>query len=185
MKSVTVLKGQSLFDIALQACGNANYAYDIALINNISVTSFPEAGSRLQVPEVKSKSAAGLFSNNKVISKSVSTNGSIFFYQGEDIPVNIIGNMELKNSNFIMLVYHHCNPNNILKFYKTDFEEKHDAEDGTVGYRCNITNNKTRELYTGSYVIEIMVQEEDGYRSVYQNLNAFTIKFSNAKNIEL
>ena len=39
MTQVTVLNGQTIFDIALQCCGDIGAAYDIAVLNDIEVTS--------------------------------------------------------------------------------------------------------------------------------------------------
>ena len=45
-----VLEGQSLLDIAIQCCGSAEAAYDIALLNNISITDDLAAGRELTIP---------------------------------------------------------------------------------------------------------------------------------------
>lgn len=39
-KSVRIMERQSLLDIALQECGNIEAAFDIALINKLSVTDY-------------------------------------------------------------------------------------------------------------------------------------------------
>lgn len=50
----TVLQGQSLFDIALQHCGAADAAYDIALLNGLSITDALEVGAQLELPPAMS-----------------------------------------------------------------------------------------------------------------------------------
>ena len=46
----TVLSQQSLFDIAIQAMGNAEAAFELAIVNDISVTDELTTGSLLKVP---------------------------------------------------------------------------------------------------------------------------------------
>lgn len=48
---VKVLDGQSLFDIAIQHCGDVQAVYDIAVLNNMSITDDVELGKYLIVPE--------------------------------------------------------------------------------------------------------------------------------------
>jgi len=50
MRRVEVLNGQTVFDVAIQNCGSVDAAYDIAILNNIEVTSYPESGTVLYVP---------------------------------------------------------------------------------------------------------------------------------------
>jgi hypothetical protein len=47
---IKVLTGQSLFDIALQATGSIETAFEIAKANGLSVTDRPETGTWLNVP---------------------------------------------------------------------------------------------------------------------------------------
>jgi LysM repeat protein len=49
MKTVTVLENQSLFDIAIQYCGTVESIFDIAMLNNISITAFLDPGQKLLV----------------------------------------------------------------------------------------------------------------------------------------
>lgn len=71
MNSVTVLSGQTIFDIAVQSCGDVSMAYDIALLNGIDLFAKLEPGMKLNVPDVVNKQAAGIFEDNKPVSKSV------------------------------------------------------------------------------------------------------------------
>ena len=69
------------------------------------------------------------------------------------------------------------------KLYVLDLTEEY--VDGETKFRCVIPHQTTGEMTQGDYTIEIVIPENDGYRSVYQKTHAFTLKFSNAKNIEL
>ena len=51
MRTATVLDRQSIFDIAIQHCGAAEVAYDIAVINGISITDELTVGQVLELPE--------------------------------------------------------------------------------------------------------------------------------------
>lgn len=44
---ITVLDGQTLFDIAMQQCGSAEAAFDLAIANDISITDILTAGTKL------------------------------------------------------------------------------------------------------------------------------------------
>lgn len=109
----------------------------------------------------------------------------MFFYQGETIPIYISGDAEIDLSyyDFVMLVYPNYNQENVLEYRKSDFEKSN--VDGITTFKTEISYEITKELPVGDYVIEIMVSEYNGYRSVYQKSSAFTLKFSNAKNIVL
>ena len=73
MKPIKVLNGQSVFDIAISACGNMESAYEIAGINNIDVFSYPAPGTILQVPGVAETKVTKLFASDKPVSKVVQT----------------------------------------------------------------------------------------------------------------
>lgn len=107
------------------------------------------------------------------------------FYQGETIPINIScdDGIKLSNYDFVMIVYPQYDQDKLYEFRKKDFVTE--IHDGVLHYRCEISHSITSELPVGDYVIEIMIPEKNGFRSVYQKLHAFTIKFSNAKKIEL
>lgn len=49
---VTVLPRQNIADIAIQVYGDVRAAVDIAIANNISVTSDLEAGTELECPDI-------------------------------------------------------------------------------------------------------------------------------------
>lgn len=49
MKTVTVLQGQSLLDIAVEHTGSISAVFDIARLNNKSITDLPIPGEQLNV----------------------------------------------------------------------------------------------------------------------------------------
>ena len=106
---------------------------------------------------------------------------NIVFYQGETIPINISGDgkTDLRNHDFVMLVYPQYDSRNVLEFHKSDFVEE--MRDGTSVLGCRISHDVTGALPAGDYAVEIVISENDGYRCVYQKTHAFTLKFSNAK----
>ena len=61
MKTVIVQNGQSIFDIAIQKCGVIDAAYDIAILNRISVTDILIGGTILQLPDVLNKDIVNTF----------------------------------------------------------------------------------------------------------------------------
>ena len=50
--TVTVLHNQTIFDLAVQYCGTALAAFDIAKANNLTLTDDLEAGQLLELPAV-------------------------------------------------------------------------------------------------------------------------------------
>jgi len=66
MTQVTVLNGQTLFDLALQCCGDTGAAYDIAVLNDIEVTSYPAAGTVLAVPDPYNKKVYNHYTTNNI-----------------------------------------------------------------------------------------------------------------------
>ncbi|MBP1630879.1 MAG: hypothetical protein H6Q15_1772 [Bacteroidetes bacterium] len=65
MKIITTYKGQTVLDIAVRYCGDAQYAYDIAVLNGIDVTQVFIQGVQVAVPEV-TNNIASYFENNKI-----------------------------------------------------------------------------------------------------------------------
>lgn len=49
---MTVLQGQSLLDIAIQELGTAEAAFDLAVLNGMSLTYELEAGDNVKIPAV-------------------------------------------------------------------------------------------------------------------------------------
>lgn len=66
MTQVTVLNGQTIFDIALQCCGDIDAAYDIAAMNNIHVTACLDAGVLLQVPPAINSHVVRYYDQNRI-----------------------------------------------------------------------------------------------------------------------
>lgn len=103
------------------------------------------------------------------------------FYQGENIPINIIGqNSELQDVDFVLLIYPHYDKQRVLEYRRADFLT--DVVDGDTIYRMSVPWNVTKDMPVGDYCIEVMIAERGGYRSVHQHAHAFSVKFSNAKN---
>lgn len=51
MGTITVQEGQSLFDIAVQACGAVAAVFAVAALNGLAITDTLAAGQKLVVPE--------------------------------------------------------------------------------------------------------------------------------------
>ena len=51
MRTIKLRSGQSLWDIALQELGNIEAAYDIAVLNDVSIADDVAAGTQLVIPE--------------------------------------------------------------------------------------------------------------------------------------
>jgi hypothetical protein len=66
MQSIIVSNGQNMPDLALQACGDVAAVFDMALINEKSITDDPEIGTSLKNPVVLNKRIATLFANEKI-----------------------------------------------------------------------------------------------------------------------
>lgn len=66
MRRVEVLNGQTVFDVAVAACGDVSAAFVIAGLNDIDVTSQPEAGTFLLVPEIQNKRVVSFYDSNKI-----------------------------------------------------------------------------------------------------------------------
>jgi hypothetical protein len=63
---VKVLNGQSLFDIAIQAAGSVEAAFDIALANGIGITDDLPAGTVLVIPAVLNRRVADYYRANDI-----------------------------------------------------------------------------------------------------------------------
>lgn len=60
----TVLPYQSLLDVALSATGDAEAAYDMAMLNGITLSAEPEHGTVLEAPAPVKKMVAEYFRHN-------------------------------------------------------------------------------------------------------------------------
>jgi hypothetical protein len=63
IKTVKVLQGQSIFDIAIQELGSAEGAFDLAVLNGISITDELTPGQELALPTVVNKQIASYYAN--------------------------------------------------------------------------------------------------------------------------
>ena len=61
MQTVTVKQGQSILDLAVAYTGDVLSAFDIALLNGLSVSDQPSAGTVLMIPEPSDKNIVNLF----------------------------------------------------------------------------------------------------------------------------
>lgn len=66
MADVVVQNSQTLFDMALQCCGDMGAAYDIAVLNDIEVTSCQAAGTELETPGIINRNAARYYEQNEI-----------------------------------------------------------------------------------------------------------------------
>jgi hypothetical protein len=57
---------QTLFDIALQHCGDQEAATAIALLNGIDVTDTPETGTELLLPDIVNRRVFKYYNDNKI-----------------------------------------------------------------------------------------------------------------------
>lgn len=103
------------------------------------------------------------------------------FYQGENIPLSISSAEGFSGCDFIVMVYHIYDRNKMIIRRKSDFVEE--EIDGKRMLSAVLPHEETLSLPAGEYAVEIMIEEDDGYRSIYQDLHAFKLKFSNIKNI--
>lgn len=70
MTTVIVVSGQSLLDIAVQAAGSVEAAFEIAAANGLSVTDELTAGMSLAIPTVHNQAVADRFRVAGLIPKS-------------------------------------------------------------------------------------------------------------------
>ncbi len=66
MTNVVIQNGQTLFDIALQYCGDISAAYDIAVINDIEITSNLVVGEEINIPDVINKNVVNYYQQNEI-----------------------------------------------------------------------------------------------------------------------
>lgn len=76
-------ENQTLFDIAIQACGDVQAAYDIALLNGLNITD-DIAGFDLIIPEVVNKQIVAYYSKTGI---KPATGLSVYAYSD----INITG----------------------------------------------------------------------------------------------
>ena len=67
MMKVTVQSGQSLWDIAVQHCGTADAALEIAALNVLPPTSQPKTGEQLIIPNVENKKVVRYYAEHGIV----------------------------------------------------------------------------------------------------------------------
>jgi hypothetical protein len=60
-------KGQSLFDIAIQGCGSAEAAFDLAVLNGVSLTDELSAGLDLKLPPELNKNIVTFYTIKNIV----------------------------------------------------------------------------------------------------------------------
>ena len=70
MKTVRVHSGQSLWDIAVQPCGTADAALEIAALNGLPPTSQPKTSEQLIVPDVENKKVVRYYEEHGLVPAS-------------------------------------------------------------------------------------------------------------------
>lgn len=63
---ITVTSQQSTLDLALQYCGSLEAAFDLALLNNVSITDDLSGGQQLDVPAALSKDVTKYYAVNDI-----------------------------------------------------------------------------------------------------------------------
>lgn len=89
MASVKVCNNQSLFDIAIQKCGSIEAAYDIAILNGLSITDELTAGQVLNLPTVVNSNIADYYESKGIAPATAVTAADLIFegidYWGIDV----------------------------------------------------------------------------------------------------
>ncbi|MCQ2306829.1 MAG: hypothetical protein MJ000_04595 [Bacteroidales bacterium] len=67
MKKITVQARQNIWDVAVQHCGSAEAAFDIAGMNGELPTSPVSAGSTLKVPDPTNKRVVKYYTENNIV----------------------------------------------------------------------------------------------------------------------
>lgn len=66
MQTITSKQGQTLWDIALQYCGDVSAAAEIGILNGMDVTFQPATGTSMVVPDVINKRVVKYFKDNRI-----------------------------------------------------------------------------------------------------------------------
>ena len=67
MRKITVRDRQTLFDIALQYCGDREAVFEIAKLNDFPVTAELSAGTEVTVPEVINQRVVNYYEINRIV----------------------------------------------------------------------------------------------------------------------
>ncbi len=101
MRTITTLDRQTLFDIALQAYGRAEAAYDIALANDLVLSDTPAPGTILMLPNVErtDKAVVDYYALNGITPATAASQeevdnlnpeGIAYWYIKEPVPVFVV-----------------------------------------------------------------------------------------------
>ncbi len=77
MNTAKVTSRQSLFDVAVQHCGSMEAAFELALLNDISMSSDLETGMTMTLPIVADNSTVTTFTVNRYMPASGCTQAEI------------------------------------------------------------------------------------------------------------
>ncbi|MBP1637447.1 MAG: hypothetical protein H6Q18_236 [Bacteroidetes bacterium] len=66
MQIMKAKERQTFIDLAIQACGSPEAAFDFALLNGVSLTDDPGVGVELAVPPVVNTAIATYYANKKL-----------------------------------------------------------------------------------------------------------------------
>lgn len=91
-----VLEGQSLFDIAIQSCGSAEAAFDLAVLNGVSLTD--EVFDELELSDILNVEIASFFKTKNIQLATATVKESERIYIVAD---TIIRDSAMQQSNFI------------------------------------------------------------------------------------
>jgi len=64
---IRVEQGQNVLDLAMQYCGNATAAFNIALLNGMCLTDDIAPGALLEIPAVADTTIVNFFLDNNII----------------------------------------------------------------------------------------------------------------------
>lgn len=67
MRLVNALQGQTVFDIAVMACGDIAAACDIARLNDISETTQLSHGAIIVLPDVVNRKVVDYYEKNNIV----------------------------------------------------------------------------------------------------------------------
>lgn len=91
---IKVRDRQSIWDIALQVCGDAEAAFAIAELNDVSLSESLVVGTELKVPSVMEKRVVEYYAQHRIVPASIEEDtGYLITYMEENIITNENENM--------------------------------------------------------------------------------------------
>ncbi len=85
MKKLTVLDRQNIFDIAIQVAGNTEAAFELALLNDLSITDNMEVGLELTTVEKTNRPVADYYDAKQLKPATAATDEQFNEITGEGI----------------------------------------------------------------------------------------------------